>query len=832
MRSLPRLLRTITASSLLGLLLVLAPAVARAQTMRTIAGVIIDAETHRPVTGATVVLDGRDLPVDASGRFTATTTGTSVTLTAVAPGHLPLTTVLNVEAHDATGVELLLAKEPVLTTTIDVVAAAPEVAPTAQQVSPLEVLHTAGSLDNIYRTLQTLPGVQATEEIGSRIAVRGGAPDQNLTVMDGVEIHDPYRLYGLTSAFNPETISSFEIATSGFSAKYGDRLSSLLTIENRDGRKDTALAGSAALSITDTNGVLEGRLPGVRSGSWLVAARRTYYDAIASKIVDQSFPGFNDIQTKVAWDLTDATKLSAFGLRSRQSAAIDINNDNGAGEFNDSTQNDLGWLKLRHLFGTRGFTQTTGAHSNSASTFGADISFDSKQLRSNSPVDEFGTVAFSFTRTLRVRDTSLRQEATWLAGGHTIEVGGEWHHLNTLLAYRLRGDRNPSVNGSSAQGGAGLPDLLESPAVSERRGAWLIDTWRRGRITGLESGLRVDHSTYTGQATLSPRLSMTVELPWHSRTVFAAGRYTQTPGYEKQVSGNYVLNFSSVNPRTLRAERADAVSARLEHDLPGAVTLRGDAYYKRFGDLLVGQLESDTARAARLATYAFPASLASEIPTAPLITTVPGNTATGRAYGVELLVTRTTVPASARLQGWASYAWGHTDRDAYGRRYAFEYNRAHAISGVGAYRLSRKWEVAATLRAASGFPRTPPVRVRAASIGDVADSNGNGSTTDRVPRLDPSGALLYTVDFGGVENLNSGALPVFFRLDGRVTWRPRGTAGRWEFYTEVLNVTNRKNVGTYTATLAYNPTGDRPRIVEKGDQSIPRLPTIGLRWRF
>ena len=55
-----------------------------------------------------------------------------------------------------------------------------------------------------------------------------------------------------------------------------------------------------------------------RSGSWLVAARRTYYDAIASKIVDQSFPGFNDIQTKVAWDLTDATKLSAFGLRSRQ----------------------------------------------------------------------------------------------------------------------------------------------------------------------------------------------------------------------------------------------------------------------------------------------------------------------------------------------------------------------------------------------------------------------------------------------------------------------------------------------------------------------------------
>ncbi|MFH7813526.1 TonB-dependent receptor plug domain-containing protein, partial [Acetobacter lovaniensis] len=75
------------------------------------------------------------------------------------------------------------------------------------------------------------------EEFGSRLAVRGGSPDQNLTVMDGVEIHDPYRLYGLTSAFNPETIQAFELATGGFSAKYGDRLSSLLSIENRDGTR-------------------------------------------------------------------------------------------------------------------------------------------------------------------------------------------------------------------------------------------------------------------------------------------------------------------------------------------------------------------------------------------------------------------------------------------------------------------------------------------------------------------------------------------------------------------------------------------------------------------
>ena len=101
----------------------------------------------------------------------------------------------------------------------------------------MQVLRTPGALDNVFRTLQTLPGVAATEEFGSRLSVRGGSPDQNLTMMDGVEVHDPYRLFGLTSAFNPETIQRFELATGGFSAKYGDRLSSLLVVENRDGTR-------------------------------------------------------------------------------------------------------------------------------------------------------------------------------------------------------------------------------------------------------------------------------------------------------------------------------------------------------------------------------------------------------------------------------------------------------------------------------------------------------------------------------------------------------------------------------------------------------------------
>ena len=80
-----------------------------------------------------------------------------------------------------TRVEFDLGPQTAFEETVDVVAPAPAAAPATQEVAPVQVLRTPGALDNVFRTLQTLPGVNATEEFGSRLAVRGGSPDQNLT---------------------------------------------------------------------------------------------------------------------------------------------------------------------------------------------------------------------------------------------------------------------------------------------------------------------------------------------------------------------------------------------------------------------------------------------------------------------------------------------------------------------------------------------------------------------------------------------------------------------------------------------------------------------------
>jgi outer membrane receptor protein involved in Fe transport len=151
---------------------------------------------------------------------------------------------------------------------------------------------------------------------------------------------------------------------------------------------------------------------------------------------------------------------------------------------------------------------------------------------------------------------------------------------------------------------------------------------------------------------------------------------------------------------------------------------------------------------------------------------------------------------------------------------------------VGALQLNERWSIATTVRLASGFPYTAPRGVRVASIDDSGDGDLDGNTEELVPRRDAAGLLVYAPDLGTSADLGNARLPMFARVDLRVTWRPRGTAGRWELYAEVLNLLNRENAPGLDPRLAYDPTSDHPRVVETPIGSIPFLPTIGVRFRF
>jgi hypothetical protein len=826
-----------TRSALLAALLALLPLAAFAQgPYAEVTGAVRDAVTGEAIAGATVSAGPRLTTTDGAGRFRLPVPQGNVMLIVEAEGYLVATADVNAGPGGAR-VDVLL--EGRLSEEIDVVAEAmPEAErPAAIPVRPAAVLQVAGGVDNVFRVLQTLPGIAGAEEFGSRLAVRGGGPDQNLTVMDGVEIHNPYRLFGLVAAFNPEIVDGFELTAGAFSARYGDRLSSLLVVENRGGRRDAGLRGSSALSLTDANLILEGPV-GTGAGSWLVTGRRTYYDVVAERFTDSDLPGFSDLQARATFGSVAGPRLTLSGLVSREDADADFEGDveGEQGDFLGETRNELLSATLDWTLSPRATSRTVLSYYRNAEVLDVDARFQSEVRRSNAPDDSgFGFADVVFDRELSVRDLSLRQEFVWQAGDrHLLEAGLEVHSLDTVLAFASSGDRNPTeAVGSSVRGGSGLPDELDSGASATRGGAWFQDRFDLSPTLSVTGGLRASWSSLAG-ASIEPRLSAVARLTPRLRLLGAAGVHTQSPGYEKLIQSDDLFDLSGgtrADGSELGFERSLQGVFGFEWDVARGWLFRAEGWAKRFDELLVGQLESPAEVTARLARYDFPIELVSSLPSAPRVTSRPTQDGSGRSWGADVYLARRG-SADARLSGWIAYSFGKAERDAWGRTLPFDYDRRHSLSLVANWKPARNLDVGATFRVASGFPYTPVVGLRVEDAADVADQDRDGDTDERVPMRDLAGRLVWTTDLGTVANLNSARLPAFSRLDLRVSWKPRGEAGRWQFYLDVINALNRENAGELEPRLEYQPGADRPALVLERSQSIPLLPSFGVRFRF
>ena len=593
-----------------------------------VSGRVVDARTGVALSGARVSCGARQATTAADGVFHLSLPPGHAALEVSAAGHVSRT--VAVVAGEQRELSLSLAPELRFQEQMEIEASSQveSTAPAPLPVRPAEVLAAAGAVDNIFRVLQVLPGVAGTDEFSSRLSVRGGGPDENLTVMDGVEIANPYRLQGLISAFNPETVESFSLDTGAFGVVHGDRLSSLLVVQNRAGTDAKAIAGSAALSITDANVIAEGKLPAAK-GSWIVTARRTYYDLVAGRLLDDGqLPSFTDFQTKVVWAPSSTTRLSVSGVRSRESADATFNDTttSDTGTFLAGSRNDLVAAVFDARLGQRTHSRTIASWYDNTASFDISAKFQDKSLRSNAPDDSgFGTAAFAFGYDLLVRDVALRQELVLRPSEHQLlQLGAETHRLKTAISWRI--DRS----GEGRSDARVFPDVLDSSVASGRSGAWLQDRVTLGRLA-LEAGLRFDYSEVNARPEWSPRIAATVTLDDATRLRGAVGKYTQSPGYDKLVQSDAFVDLSNTGQLQLPNERSLHASLALERDLAPGVEARAEAYYKTFSNLTVGRLETEAERAARVAQYEFPPELAQDVPSAPEITSMPVGDGRGRA---------------------------------------------------------------------------------------------------------------------------------------------------------------------------------------------------------
>lgn len=748
---------------------------------------------------------------------------------------------------------MTVVKTPRFNENVDVAAAARPVAgPPPATVTAGQARATAGGAENVFHTLQLLPGVTPVSEFSSRQSIRGGGPDENLIVMDEIELLNPYRLFGVVSGINPDLVERFQLYTGAFPARYGDRLSSLLSIDTRDGSGARRAQITGDVSITDANVVAEGRLPGGQRGSWLVTGRRTYYDLIAGRLSTdiKHFPAFTDAQTKVVWQPSPPWRVVFHGLVSRERADVTPDRSSGgsgsdfSGSVTAATRTTVAAITAERSLSGRGQYRGTFAVSRLEDTFDLDAGDCFDALFVNTPnVNVPCDAAPRVSHAVHVNDIAIRQEMTWRTSAHQMLDGGiEFHRETSRLTLDSVSADFPAFSfpgfGMFAVGRAPWhvgPQPLDSSIDENRAGAWIEDSLTIGDAISIVPGVRVDHLASTGETVASPRVTASVKAGQRTTVSAAAGVHYQSPGYDKAFLGGaaFGLDLSAPGVR-LRSERAFQTVVGIERDLGNGFSARAEGYQRSLDRLIIGRLETEPERAARLAPYSAAwRGLERDIPTDPLITNVPSNDGAGHAAGIELLMTKHAA-ATGRVSGWLSYTLSKADRTAYGITYPFDYDRRHALALVTEYSVAARLTMSASMQAASGLPVTLPNGARVASETFVAQ-NGRLVVLPfqvGISGPPPSPTYAYELDYGPITRLNAARLPPTVRVDIRFTLHPRTTSGHWTFYVDVINVLDRRNRDAVFSDLTYNPSGGRPLVSNSYGGGFPLVPTFGIRARF
>lgn len=137
---------------------------------------------------------------------------------------------------------------------------------------------------DIFRSMQLLPGVSGSNESSSGLVVRGGTIDQNLVLFDDFTVYHVDHVFGFFSAFNNNAIKDVQFYKGGFGAKYGGRMSSVVDITGKDGNTEQFGIG-ASVSLLSTNAVVEQPFAD-GAGSFILTGRKSYQSDLYNDILE------------------------------------------------------------------------------------------------------------------------------------------------------------------------------------------------------------------------------------------------------------------------------------------------------------------------------------------------------------------------------------------------------------------------------------------------------------------------------------------------------------------------------------------------------------------
>jgi hypothetical protein len=707
-----------------------------------------------------------------------------------------------------------------------------------------------GAGEDVLRTLQSLPGVLAPNDFSSQLVIRGSGPDQNLIIMDDVEIFNPYRLYGVISMFNPDAVENVNLITGGFPARYGDRLSAVLDVTNKEGNDTKNLSGSLNASIIDANLVLEGKNPFSLKGSWMFNSRRTYYDLIIEPfvknagLVDQNvnFPNFYDFQTKIAIGPYNGNKILINGIYSRDGVDIVSAKQRKTADsigVSNVTLNNVASIAWHFTPNTKFLNKVVGSYytNNGIADFNSEF-LDPSLNRENFKNILADTLApyllnFKFNTDFTFQKYALDDYITYLWGDNIFEAGAGVDFLKTIIDFQF--DIDPELRAffsSNPQFRAVLSNLKDI-RNDKRYHAFMQNNFSISKKFYFQPGVRFDYYDILRKAYLAPRISMSYALDDLTTIRAVWGIYYQSPGYEKLRDENVLYDLSDVYAKNLKAEEATHYIIGIERWLNSEWSLKLEGYYKDFNNLIVQKVVPGSIYRTSpipgkdlryLDGWTQPVTVQGDS-----LTQIPVNNADGNAYGVELFLAKKNLSPDDRLSGWISYSYSVADRNENNVTLPFRFDQRHTVNIVLDYQLNSWLNLGLRWQYGSGFPISQPAGVKPRII--LVDSNGDGiPDTPEVATRKPffgtgNGEVIYDVDYNN-QRLNA-RKPAYHRLDVRFTAVTNFWNLDWAFYLDVINAYNRSNVIGYDYYINNDLTLGRD-----ASTMFPIIPTLGFSVKF
>ena len=519
---------------------------------------------------------------------------------------------------------------------------------------------TPGSAGDPLRSLQSLPGMNFSDDGEAEPAVRGSRPGENYFQTDWTPSPYLFHVGGIISVYNAELVESFSIYPSAYGPEYYGVLGGVFDVKLRDPKSDRFHL-TADVSFLHTGILFEG--PVSDNQSFYLAGRFSYLDLFVEDQIDDEeegisiveFPNYDDYQGKYVWNINDDSTL-----RFQFNGASD--------DLEFFVDEDSPDIATEPIFAGRQYQSERS--DNQALVLDQNIG----DINIKSALSHRLTTAEAVIGQAGTVDTNV---TTFMAKSQIQFPFGESHDLTLGFDIsQIDADIDIDINAPACTEFEAECNITNAERLEVRRNLkvrsdhlFLKDNWYLTDNLTLIPGVSIQQDNYLDESFVEPRFAMEYAMMQDLTLSAGAGIYNQRPEFGEidEVFGNPDLEYIKSIHGVLGVEKGFA----------NGWSVKSELYYKDIDNLITGD---ETLR------YL--------------------NDGEGVAYGLDTLIRKNVTD---KLSGWVSLSLAKAERrhKVTGDEFVFDYDQPYNLSVVANYKFSKKWSVGAKLWMHSGAPYTP-----------------------------------------------------------------------------------------------------------------------------